>query len=381
MRIDSSFEGGRIEVVGVAAARHGTEPVVAHLEIPPDVNAPRFRQWFFFELRDAPAGRPVRLRFENISACTWADAFGGHYRVHAAYDGEPWFRLPSRVDGKVLVADVTPRRAMLKIAYHPPYDTPRLRRLLSRLRPVPGMSVAELGRAESGHALHLVTTPDAPASAPVVWVIAQQHPGEHMAGWFVEGLLDALAADACAPLRRRARFNVVPRMNPGGWAVGNHRTSAAGIDLNRQWERTSRLAPEVRLVKAAMAEGRGVDVFLDVHGDERLPYVFVQRPDDHPGRPARFTAAENLFNRAMLEHAPDFQTEHSYVYRRIEFPFLALAANWVQHAFDCLALTLEMPFSDNALAPREEGWSPERSRRLGAQTLAAIDSALDDLAT
>lgn len=378
MRIDSDFEGGRIEVVGVATAQNGVEPVVVRLKIPPDVSAPRFRQWFFFELQDAPVGQPIRLRFENISACTWADAFGGHYRVHAAYDDGAWFRLPTQLDGEALVADVTARRARLQVAYHPPYTTARLRSLLSRVGSAPGVAVEELGRTESGHRIDLVTTPEAPRSAPAVWVIAQQHPGEHMAGWFIEGFLDALAADACAPLRRRARFHVVPRMNPDGFALGNHRTNAAGLDLNRQWERTSRLAAEVRLVKAAMAE-RGVDLFLDVHGDERLPYVFVQRPDDHPGRPMRFTAGENRFCSAMLEHAPDFQTEHSYVYRRIEFPFLALAANWVQHAFDCLALTLEMPFSDNALAPREEGWSPDRSSRLGAQTLAAIDAALDDL--
>lgn len=378
MRIDSNFEGGRIEVVGVATARNGVKPVVARLKIPPDVNAPRFRQWFCFELHDAPVGQPVSLRFENIAACTWADAFGGHYRVHAAYDGEPWFRLPTHVDGEALVADVTARRATLKVAYHPPYASARLRSLLARLRRAPDLDVTELGRTESGRALHLVTTREAPASAPAIWVIAQQHPGEHMAGWFVEGFLDALASDAGAALRRRARVHVVPRMNPDGFAVGNHRVNAAGIDLNRQWERTSRLATEVRLVKAAMAE-RGVDLFLDVHGDERLPYVFIQRPDDHPGRPMRFTAGENRFFEAMLQHAPDFQTEHSYVYRRIEFPFLALAANWVQHAFDCLALTLEMPFSDNALAPREEGWSPERSKRLGAQTLAAIDDSLDDV--
>jgi hypothetical protein len=81
----------------------------------------------------------------------------------------------------------------------------------------------------------------------------------------------------------------------------------------------------------------------------------------------------------MSRAAPDFQTEHRYSHRRAECPFLPIAANWVQYAFGCLSLTLEMPFSDNALAPRDEGWAPERSRRLGAQTLDAIGSMLDDL--
>ena len=43
-------------------------------------------------------------------------------------------------------------------------------------------------------------------------------------------------------------------------------------------------------------------------------------------------------------------------------------------------LALEMPFKDNAKRPDEEfGWSPARSRHLGAAALQALDSVLDDL--
>ncbi|MDP6934211.1 MAG: hypothetical protein QGG40_14900, partial [Myxococcota bacterium] len=52
-----------------------------------------------------------------------------------------------------------------------------------------------------------------------------------------------------------------------------------------------------------------------------------------------------------------------------------MCSNQVSQRFDCLAMTLEMPFKDNADAPDErEGWSPERCRQLGRSVLEALDS-------
>lgn len=52
-----------------------------------------------------------------------------------------------------------------------------------------------------------------------IWVIARQHPGETMAEWFIEGLLESLL-DSDNPTARsllqHCRFHVVPNMNPGG---------------------------------------------------------------------------------------------------------------------------------------------------------------------
>ena len=43
-------------------------------------------------------------------------------------------------------------------------------------------------------------------------------------------------------------------------------------------------------------------------------------------------------------------------------------------------MTLEMPFKDSAITPDEdEGWSPERSVKMGASQLDAIRAVLDQL--
>lgn len=371
MQVDAEVEGGHIEVVTVPSRRRGTAAAEVTLRIPPDAPEGRFRQWFCFGVRRAPLHRPLTFRLVNAGDCTWKDGFAPPYRVHATYGDGSWFRLPTDFAGASLRFAITPARSTFTVAYHPPYPALRLARLLDAVCGEDGLAQAELGRTAEGRPLTLVSSELAPTSAPALWLIAQQHPGEHMAAWFVEGLLGGLTTPAGRALRQRARIYLVPRMNPDGCARGNHRTNGLGLDLNRQWDRATGSPVEVALVRDAM-RARGVDAFLDVHGEERLPYVFAQPADDHAGRPARLRALEVRFEAAMLRRAPDFQTRHRYSHVRPEKPFLAVAATWVQHAFGCLALTLEMPFSDNALAPREEGWSPDRSRRLGAQTLLAL---------
>src|SRR3546814_8300226 len=82
-----------------------------------------------------------------------------------------------------------------------------------------------------------------------VWLYARQHPGETMAEWWMEGALERLTdvADPVArSLRRKARFHIVPNINPDGSFRGHLRTNAAGVNLNREWHAPSlERSPEV----------------------------------------------------------------------------------------------------------------------------------------
>jgi murein tripeptide amidase MpaA len=125
---------------------------------------------------------------------------------------------------------------------------------------------------------------------------------------------------------------------------------------------------------------RGVDFFLDVHGDELLPYVFTQGTEGIPHRTPRLAELEAQFCAAMLVANTDFQTEHSYPKDAAGQANLQIATNYVAETFQCLSLTLEMPFSDNVNAPDPAaGWSPERSARLGADTVEALFACVTDL--
>ena len=78
--------------------------------------------------------------------------------------------------------------------------------------------------------------------------------------------------------------------------------------------------------------------------------------------------------------SPDFQTEVGYGITAPGKANLSMCTNYTAHAYDCLAMTLEMPFKDNANLPDSEfGWSPDRCARLGGAVLDAMLAVVNDL--
>ena len=226
----------------------------------------------------------------------------------------------------------------------------------------------------------MLTIGNQAASDIKIWVTARQHPGETMAEWFIEGLLGRLL-DSQDPTARTlldsATFYIVPNMNPDGSALGNLRTNAAGANLNREWETPSiEKSPEVYYVREKMQE-IGVDLFLDIHGDEAIPYVFVAGTEGVPSYNERIQGLENDFKQALLNASPDFQTEYGYEVDQFGDANMTLATSWVGHHFQCLAYTVEMPFKDNNNLPDVDfGWNGQRSLRLGEAMLSAILAVL-----
>lgn len=215
---------------------------------------------------------------------------------------------------------------------------------------------------------------------PQIWCVARQHPGESMASWWVEGwlnrLLDRNDATSVA-LRDMADIHIVPNMNPDGSFRGHLRTNACGANLNREWaEPTMERSPEVFLVKQQMAS-TGVNLCLDIHGDEALPYNFIAGTEGV----SNWTEARDqqliAFKRTMAALNPDFQTEHGYPRNPPNSANLSFCSNSVAQTFGCPAYTLEMPFKDTANRPcPETGWSPERSAALGASFIDAVYLAM-----
>ena len=77
---------------------------------------------------------------------------------------------------------------------------------------------------------------------------------------------------------------------------------------------------------------------------------------------------------------PDFQTRHGYPVSAPGTANMTMCTSQVAHRFDCLAMTLEMPFKDNADLPDPcVGWSPARCQQLGAAVLHPMDAVLAGL--
>jgi len=203
-----------------------------------------------------------------------------------------------------------------------------------------------------------------------------------MASWWMEGALDCLL-DPADPvgqgLRKAATVHLAPLVNIDGAARGNLRGNAAGIDLNRQWHGPDLAkAPEVAAVLAAM-DKTGVDLSLDVHGDETLPHVFVDGCDMDPACAPRQVEGVRRFKAALMRASPAFQTVVGYEASYGGAQAGGMCNRAVAARYGAIGLTLEMPFKDSLEAPDPAvGWSPDASRRMGRASLAAMLEVLGE---
>ncbi len=368
--ISSGFDSGNIAVLG----RNGSS---FDLAIVKDHQSD-FYQWFHFRLTGAK-GAPVTLRITNAGGAAYPDGWRD-YRACASADRQDWRRVPTRYADGVVTISITPEADSIWLAYFAPYSMERHHDLIARIGKCPGVVHERLGATLDGQDLDLLIIGDGPKR---VWLYARQHPGESMAEWWMEGALDMLT-DGHDPvarsLRQRATFHIVANMNPDGSRRGHLRTNAAGVNLNREWHGpTLDRSPEVFHVLNRM-DATGVDFAMDVHGDEAIPQAFIAGFEGIPNWTEEQGRLYHLFRDTLARRTPDFQTKHGYPVAGKGKANLSMSTNQLANRFGCVAMTLEMPFKDNADLPDEvHGWSPERSMRLGAECLGALHEILDQL--
>jgi murein tripeptide amidase MpaA len=374
MRISANFDGGNIETISLAS--HDD----IQLAIRPDAGG-EFYQWFNFRF-EATIGKTYTLNILNAGSASYPKGWED-YQAVASYDRQTWFRLPTQYkDGKLSISVDLDCEA-IQIAYFAPYSYERHLDLISAVQLHPLVSSEHLGLSLDGRDMTLIKVGDGDPAKKTIWVTARQHPGETMAEWLVEGMLNRLLDSDCPTskaLLDKANFYIVPNMNPDGSARGHLRTNAVGANLNREWQTpTLERSPEVYYVVNKMKE-TGVDLFYDVHGDEGLPYVFLAGCEGVPNYTDKMAHLQTAFVSALGLASADFQTEFGYDKDEPGTANLTVACNWVGNTFKCLANTLEMPFKDNAnLADPFMGWSPERSVYFGEASLIAMRAVVDQL--
>lgn len=368
LSIYSAFDAGNIEVVD-ATDEHNIK-----LRIRPDVGDRHF-QWFYFQVCDAK-GLDLGLVIENAGQTSFAQAFEG-YQAVASTDLVHWFRVPTTFDGQVLRIDHAPDADVIYYAFFEPYSHARHLQLLAEVQTHECVSIESLCTTPDGHAHGLITVNDAVVAEPtIVWITARQHPGEPMAEWWVEGFLDRLldATDAVSrALLGRCVFYVVPNMCIDGSIRGHLRCNAKGANLNREWASPSPdYSPEVFYVLEKMKD-TGIDIALDVHGDEALPYNFFAGAEGTPCWNEKKQQDFDRFKKILADLSPDFQTEFGYEIDPPNSSDLRKCTDHLSEVFDCLAVTLEMPFKDAANSPLPEtGWDGMRSAQFGRAMVDAL---------
>lgn len=366
MHINAQFDAGNIRVVS------GDDPTNIVLEIEKDVGQ-EHGQWFYFQLSGA-RGSDCTIRLANAGDMSYPGGFED-YRAVASTDLEQWFRVDSDFDGQVLTISHRPESDVVYFAYFAPYSYHRHQRLIARALNSTRVTGEVLCTTPDGHPLTLLTIGEAASDRKNLWFIARQHPGETMAEWWMEGFLNRLLdaeEPVAAALLEKAVVHVVPNMNPDGSVRGHLRCNARGVNLNRAWkDPDEKESPEVYFTRQRMHE-TGVDFFLDVHGDEALPYNFIAGGEGVPSWTEARNSGLQSFKDLLATLSPDFQTRYGYDISAPNSSDLRKATDYVSERFGCLAMTLEMPFKDNADRPSHAlGWSPRRCKHLGAACLEA----------
>lgn len=374
MHISSQFDSGNIAVVRADSA----EDIVVKIN---NDNQSEFYQWFHFRLT-GEAFVTHNITITELAKSAYPAGWK-EYNVLASYDRQNWFRVSSEFEGDNLSFSLTLEQSSVYFAYFIPYSYERHLDLIHDAQMALNCEHRFLGLTLDGRDMSMLVIGEEEPSKKKIWITARQHPGETMAEWCAEGLIYRLLDEqdgVARSLLDQAVFYVIPNMNPDGGARGHLRTNAVGTNLNREWATPSAdKSPEVLYVLNAMNE-IGVDMYLDLHGDEALPYNFVAGSEGIPGYSARMKDLEDSFKAALLAATPEFQDTFGYAKDKPGEANLTVASNAVAHKFDCLAYTVEMPFKDNADLPDSTyGWSVQRSRQLGEDLLVAAHAVVGKL--
>jgi len=373
IQITSAFDSGNIEVLSTS----GSE---AALAIRKDRQSDFF-QWFHFRVTGSK-GRELVLRLTGLRASAFPDGWRD-YNACVSEDRQYWGRAETEWDEKsgngTLTIRYTPESDICWFAYFAPYSMERHHDLVSEMAMAEGVDYRCLGYSPEGQPIDCLEIGNGDRH---IWFLARQHPGESMAEWWMEGALEALTdpADPVARvLRQKCRLHVVPNANPDGSCRGNLRTNALGVNLNREWHNpTAERSPEVLAIRNAMDE-TGVHFAMDVHGDEAIPAVFLAGFEGIPSLKPTQAEGYNRYRAILDRRSPDFQTRIGYSVTPSGKGNLSMATSQIAERFGCVSMTLEMPFKDNDDLPcPAQGWSPERSKLLARDCLAALAEWLED---
>jgi murein tripeptide amidase MpaA len=371
--IDAAFDSGNIEVLSVEGA-------TARLRLRKD-NQSDFCQWFHFRVADA-GGCELELKICDLNGSAYPGGWPG-YRACVSEDRSWWGRAETRFDkdedGGTLTIRHAPSGDLAWFAYFAPYSLERHHDLVSEAAAGEGVAYRRLGHSLDGRPIDCLVLGE--GEIPV-WLYARQHPGESMAEWWMEGALEALcdSADPVARvLRRKCRLHIVPNCNPDGSFRGHLRTNAIGVNLNREWDKpTAERSPEVLAIRNAM-DATGVRFAIDVHGDEAIAANFLAGFEGIPSWTDALGAQFRRYRAILERRSPDFQTAKGYPETAAGKANLSMSTNQLAERYGACAMTLEMPFKDNDDWPDpDQGWSPERSKLLARDCLAALAEWLEE---
>ncbi len=288
-----------------------------------------------------------------------------------SYDGKTWRHVETfeydAVEPKLRLR-VNPAKGSFWIAHTPPYTAKDLAGIPAHA----DLRREVVGKTLGGREMLLWTITKGPAAGKkTIWLMFRQHSWESGSSWVGEGAVRALLADAS--LRERFVWKIFPLCDPDGVARGGVRFNAKGFDLNRNWDVTDEVRmPEITTqraaVKAWIAAGHSVDLFLSLHNTETAEYL--------EGSPAAREIGARLFGLLgdKTSFAPSLKFFLAPETTTAGMPGRMTVTQGLQRDFKIPGLLMEQRVSMNA----KLGHLPEIGDRLkfGGELVRAMAEAL-----
>ncbi|MDT8450613.1 MAG: M14 family metallopeptidase [Wenzhouxiangellaceae bacterium] len=219
------------------------------LTIEPEATPINPSPWYGFEVH-ADQPKTISLIFDYKTA-------PHRYWPKISRDqGRTWERADDdaveEVDGNLhLRLDLDERSTM--VFAQPPLGPNDVDRWISEHPARTPLHTASAGRSIQGRPIPQVTFGTQRRGAPLLIIVARQHPPETTSALAMMQFVDTLLAEdeLAERFRNRVRTLVFPMANPDGVVLGNWRGNARGIDLNRDWGEFTQ--PETRAIRDAIA--------------------------------------------------------------------------------------------------------------------------------
>lgn len=295
-----------------------------------DANLPNaFCTWWYLRADNVPVGQKVRLEFSRLG-------FPYYFVPLYSYDQKNWQHFDERDVTLEPGCDVTKpqtcrlivntsfTKPIVWIARTFPYTTEDLANYLTSISSNPYVTIDTLGHSPFYQIpLQLVTISDGSVTAPkkTIWINARTHAAEVGSSFLLEGLISAVLADdeLGRSLRNQFIFKIVPMENADGVKMGNYRTNAASINLEKQWIFTSESNPylvesaavENRVVNQAMAASlkeENVVLALSLHSTNSAPDTAAFFYPHFGNSPDYSEQEQNLWNKqlAFIKSVTDY---------------------------------------------------------------------------
>ncbi len=154
---------------------------------------------------------------------------------------------------------------------------------LAKWETAPYISIDSIGASVQGRTIWRLTITDtamASESRTRISIHARTHPNEVQSTWVTNEIIKILtdSSDLARILRENCIFNIVPMYNPDGVELGNGRTNANDVDLERNWD-DEIMEPEAAALKKTfesyMASESPVRIALNMHSSGACKRFFV----------------------------------------------------------------------------------------------------------